>query len=191
MQELHTGDIEAFVSRMPQLLDVYRRAFLDVYEPNPKQAARERLSLMQQHRTRPGLRLTYAQEDGELVGFCYTYRGQAGQWWHDVVRRSLDEHVGTTWLGDCREVVELHVLPQYQGSGLGRRLLRTALDGAAEQTAALSALDLPDSRALRLYQSEGFVPLLENFTFPGSGTRYVILAKELVPRSGEKVLVGS
>ena len=39
------------------------------------------------------------------------------------------------------------------------------LDGCGRRTAALSALELPDSPARRLYTAEGFVPLLSDFRF--------------------------
>jgi GNAT superfamily N-acetyltransferase len=83
------------------------------------------------------------------------------------------------WLGNVLEVVELHVLPSSQGRGIGRRLLRAALTGVPQRTAALSALDDPTLPARHLYAAEGFVPLLSGFRFPGGLTRYVILAKEL------------
>ncbi len=86
-----------------------------------------------------------------------------------------------TWLGDCLEIVEFHVLPEFQGRGLGRKLLRELLREAPERTAALSALELPDSRARRLYASEGFIPLLSNFRFPGSWIEYAVLGKRLTP----------
>jgi GNAT superfamily N-acetyltransferase len=189
MQKLHIGGVSMFIERLPELLDVYRRAFLDVHEPDPERATRERHRLMQQHQFRVGLRLVLAEDSaGEVIGFCYTYRGCPGQWWHDVIHRALRAEERTTWLEDCREIVELHVLPSAQGAGLGRQLLRAALEDVPERTAALSALDLPGSRALRLYADEGFSPLLTQFRFPGSATPYVILGKQLRPQTCDSSL---
>jgi GNAT superfamily N-acetyltransferase len=177
---LHEGNADLFTARLPELLEVYRQAFLEVYEDDPERATRERGVLMQRHAQREGLRLALAEDDdGTVVGFCYTYRGRHGQWWHDVVMRGLGPDHGPRWLSDCREVVELHVIPSVQGHGLGRQLLRAALTDATEHTTALSALDIEGSRARRLYASEGYQELLRNFEFPGSSTRYVIYAKEL------------
>jgi ribosomal protein S18 acetylase RimI-like enzyme len=184
MPELKINGVETFVARLPELVDVYRRAFLDVYETNPDQATRERRALMQQHQYRSGLRLaTVEEDDGTIIGFCYSYHGSPGHWWHDVVRRGLDNKARASWLGNCREIVELHVRPESQGLGLGRQLLRAALADAPESTAVLSALDRPDSPAIRLYTSEGFAPILERFRFPGSTTLYVIFGKHLTPQA--------
>ena len=89
-----------------------------------------------------------------------------------------------TWFSDCFEVVELHVLPDWQGQGIGRTLLRMLLSEAREETAALSALAGPDTRARRLYDSEWFHPLHDRFRFPGSPTEYAILVKRLRQPNG-------
>lgn len=181
---LQRGAAELFSARLPELLAVYREAFLEVYEDDPERATRERGVLMRRHTRREGLHVALAEDAaGRVVGFCYTYRGHHGQWWHDVVNRSLGPEQGPRWLGNCREVVELHVVPDAQGRGLGRRLLRAALDGATERTTALSALDIDGSRARGLYASEGYQELLRGFEFPGSSTRYVIYAKDLASNS--------
>lgn len=180
MPELQIGGVETFVARLPELLDVYRQAFLEVYETNPAQATRDRHALMLHHQHRTALRLALAEDATHaVVGFCYTYRSLEGQWWHDIIDRALPREVRRTWLEDCREVVELHVLPAAQGAGLGRELLRAALSEVSESTAVLSALDLPDTRARRLYASEGFAPLLTGFCFPSSIHHYAILGKRL------------
>jgi GNAT superfamily N-acetyltransferase len=180
MTGLQVQDAAAFSVRLPELLEVYRAAFLEIHEPDPARAAAERSGLMRQHAQRPGLRLVTATDcDGQLQGFCYSYHGHRGQWWHDVIVEALGPTEAQEWLGDCREVVELHVLPAAQGAGLGRQLLRGALTGVPERTCLLSALELPESRARRLYASEGFHPLLSQFRFPGSPTPYAILGKVL------------
>jgi ribosomal protein S18 acetylase RimI-like enzyme len=73
------------------------------------------------------------------------------------------------------------VLPDYQGRHIGRDVLRALLAESGERTAALSALEPDGSRARRLYTSEGFIPLLSHFRFPGGPTRYAVLAKRLRP----------
>lgn len=180
MSGLQVGDAATFAARLPELLGVYRTAFLDVHERDPEQATAERGALMRRHSTRGSLRLvTVDGEDGRLLGFCYSYHGDPGQWWHDVVARGLGPEAARRWLADCREVVELHVLPSAQGHGWGRRLLRAALSDVPERTCVLSALDVPASPARRLYASEGFAPLLTRFRFPGSDTLYAVLGKSL------------
>src|SRR3954449_3110357 len=180
--ELQHWTPDQMADRLPDVMTVYRRAFLDLYEADPARAEAERAAHARTHVHRPGLRVVAAVGQGEsapLVGVAYGQPGARGQWWHDTVVSALPGDVAQEWLSDTFEVVELHVLPEYQGSGLGRQLLRALLDGCGRRTAALSALELPDSPARRLYASEGFVPLLRQFTFNGSGTPYAVLVKRL------------
>jgi len=80
-----------------------------------------------QHTERPGFRAVGAfaeSPDGEqLVGFGYGYLVAPGQWWHDQVRAALDRRTAKKWLPGAFEVCELHVHPEHQSRGLGRRLL--------------------------------------------------------------------
>ena len=173
--------------RLPDVMTVYRRAFLDLHEPDPARAELDRTAHARTHVHRPGLRMIAAlapdpdlpPDRAPLVGVAYGQPGARGQWWHDTVVAALPPDVANDWLSDVFEVVELHVLPEYQARGLGRRLLRELLDGCGRRTAALSALELPASPARRLYAGEGFVPLLTNFTFAGGGTPYAVLVKRL------------
>lgn len=168
----HTDDVMA----------VYREAFLDVHEADPARAAAERRAHVSRHFTRDGVRAVAAVgPDGVVVGMSYGFVGAAGQWWHDVVVAGLGPQTAQDWLGDCFEVTELHVRPAGQGHGVGRALLRELLAPATQRTAALSALEQPLSRARRLYASEGFVPLLREFRFPGGTTPYAVLGKRLRP----------
>jgi GNAT superfamily N-acetyltransferase len=171
-------------ARLGEVIAVYKAAFLDVHEADPERAARDRTMHARRHAERRDLRAVAAlTSDDTLVGITYALPGHPGQWWHDVVADALPAPVAQHWLDDCLEIVELHVLPSHQGRGIGRELLRELLRDAPQRTAALSALELRDSRARRLYASEGFVPLLSDFRFPGSYTAYAVLGKELPPAS--------
>ena len=175
-----TAGATTFRARTVEMLDVYRRAFLDVHEADPQRATAERLSIMQRHAAADDLVVATIDDDQGLAGFCYGFRGRAGQWWHDTVGRGVGGgERAADWLDNCREIAELHVRPDVQGQGLGRALLRAALAGAVERTAALSVLDAQDSPARHLYDQEGFIPLLEQFRFPGNTTSYAVLAKRL------------
>lgn len=174
-------------ARLGEVIAVYKAAFLDVHETDPVRAAHDRMTHARRHTERRDLRAVAAlTADDDLVGITYAMPGRAGQWWHDVVASALSPAATAHWLDDCLEIVELHVLPEYQGQGIGRELLRELLRDAPQRTAALSALELPDSRARRLYASEGFVPLLSNFRFPGSYTPYAVLGKELPPPAARR-----
>ncbi|MGF7239086.1 MAG: GNAT family N-acetyltransferase [Frankia sp.] len=167
-------------ARLDEVIRVYKAAFLDVHEADPDRAARDRMAHARRHTERSDM-ITIAAMIGadQLIGFIYALPGRRGQWWHDVVTSAVSRDVAADWLADCLEIVELHLMPAYQGRGIGRMLLRELLGDAPQRTAALSALEPDGSRARRLYESEGFQPLLSNFPFPGSSTRYAVLAKRL------------
>jgi ribosomal-protein-alanine N-acetyltransferase len=65
---------------------------------------------------------------------------------------------GLRRVSDELHVENLAVDPDYQGRGLGRLLLRTALDAAVRGGARLALLEVREgnARAQRLYASEGF-----------------------------------
>jgi ribosomal protein S18 acetylase RimI-like enzyme len=122
-------------------------------------------------------------EDGSLVGFGYGYTTKAGQWWHDLVRRALDREAASTWLVDAFELSELHVLPEYQGIGVGRRLLVSLAAGIPHTVMLLSTPDT-DTRAFRLYRDTGFVDLARNYLFPGDARPFAVLGARMPLRDG-------
>ena len=119
--------------------------------------------------------------DGHLAGFGYGYASGPGQWWHDQVRSALDDTGRRRWLGDCFEVVELHVKPSAQGHGIGARQLRALLSMADGSTVLLSTpeADEEKSRAWRLYRRFGFEDVLRDFIFPGDERAFAILGRGL------------
>lgn len=174
-------------ARLDDVIRVYKAAFLDFHETDPERAARDRAAHARRHTERPDMRTVVAITGADhVVGVVYALPGRRGQWWHDVVTAAVTPDVAADWLSDCLEIVELHVLPAYQGRGIGRALLRDLLGDAPQRTAALSALEPFGSRARRLYDSEGFQPLLSDFPFPGGDTRYAVLAKRLRTADGER-----
>jgi ribosomal protein S18 acetylase RimI-like enzyme len=119
--------------------------------------------------------------DGTLLGFGYGYRSEPGQWWHDQVNGAATRQQRETWLTDCFEVVELHVLPAAQGRGLGAAQLRMLLRMASGATVLLSTpeADEATSRAWRLYRSFGFVDVLRHISFPGDLRPFAVLGRTL------------
>ena len=135
-----------------------------------------------QHTDRAGFRAVGAFADspeGErLVGFGYGYQVAPGQWWHDQVRAALDRRTAKRWLPDAFEVCELHVHPDHQSQGLGRRLLHALVEGLPNPVALLSTPDA-DTKAFRLYAADGFVDLARGYHFPGDARPFAILGAEL------------
>jgi ribosomal protein S18 acetylase RimI-like enzyme len=132
------------------------------------------------HTRRSAFRAVATLEEGteRLVGFGYGYTSGPGQWWHEQVRSGLSRTDYTYWMGDAFELVELHVLPQAQGAGLGEAQLRTLLDGAPGATVILSTPE-GQSRAWRLYRRLGFADVLRNHLFPGDERPFAVLGRQL------------
>jgi ribosomal protein S18 acetylase RimI-like enzyme len=175
-----------FRTQLDALLAVYAAAM----RPDPAHLP-SRLSIMERHAGHPGFRAiaATAAPGAQIVGFAYGFTGAPGQWWHDVVRSGVTAASGygavATWLGDPLEIAEVHVRPEYQRRGTGRRLMLTLTAGRAERTAVLSTQDA-DSPARHLYRSLGFTDLLTGFSFPGGGPPYAVMGAILPLRGADQ-----
>ncbi|MFF3664693.1 GNAT family N-acetyltransferase [Microtetraspora malaysiensis] len=176
MIELRRIGPDEFVEVLDTVLTIYMAAM----RPPPDQLS-GRLGIMRNHATYPDFICVLA-ENPEIIGFAYGFHGMAGQWWHDIVARSLADQSGGAateeWFGDALEIAEIHVLPGHQGKGVGRRLIHTICEGRPERTAVLSTHDAP-TVARRLYRNIGFVDLMTEFAFPGSRESYAIAGTRL------------
>ena len=164
--ELRELDPGAFAHVVPALLEVYEAAM----RPPPEQLP-GRASVMHGHTRYPGFRAILAVQDERAVGFAYAFHGTNGQWWHDVVTKGMRArgqrgHL-KRYLSDPLEIAEVHVHPDAQNQGIGRRMLHRLCEGRPERTAVLSTRSGP-SAARHLYRSCGFVEVLDPFSFPGS-----------------------
>lgn len=119
---------------------------------------------------------------GTVAAFAYGFHGGRGQWWHDLVRTALLASYGpsaaTAWLSDSFEVAEVHVHPDYQQRGIGRRMVTQLTQGRTETTAVLSTMDT-ESVARRLYRSLGFTDLLTRYRFGGATEDYAVMGARL------------
>ncbi len=82
------------------------------------------------------------------------------------------------WLDGAFAVTELHVLPEYQGRGIGRELLTRLVDGVPHPSALLSTYDT-ESRARALYRHLGFIDLVTGFLFPMQVQQYALMGARL------------
>ena len=170
---------DQFALRVDEAMDIYVHAMR-----YPSHAGSQRAVTARRHTAHHGFACRAALlEDGTLVGFGYGYTTTPGQWWHDLVRKALDRSQAHEWLGNAFELSELHVLPDFQGSGTGRILL-TELASSLSHDAML--LSTPDSttRAFRLYRSLGFVDLRRHYLFPGDIRPFAVLGAHLPLNSG-------
>jgi GNAT superfamily N-acetyltransferase len=118
----------------------------------------------------------------EIIGFGYGFRGEEGQWWHDVVADAIAARAGpdaaAAWLADSLEIAEVHVHPDYHRRGIGRSLVLGLAEGRRERTAVLSTQDA-ESPARRLYRTLGFTDLLTGYAFPGTPVPYAVMGAPL------------
>jgi ribosomal protein S18 acetylase RimI-like enzyme len=162
--------------RLDEALRIYVTAMR--YPPG---TVRHRSPMWLEHMLRAGWLCTAAFEGDTLVGIGYGYRGAAGQWWHDEVRRGLmlvDPGAARRQLADYFELTELHVHPDAQGRGIGRVLLTELLSRVDAPRALLSTPEGP-TRAWRLYRRLGFTDLLRNYQFTGDSRKFAVLSRTL------------
>lgn len=174
MIALEGWSVEIMRTRRDDVLDVYAEA-MDV----PVATARARRGIVSAHLQLDGLRSVAAQDNtGRLVGVAYGYLGAPGQWWHDQVRAAVTPGQAVEWVDGSFEVCELHVRPAHQGTGLGRALLASLLDGVPAPTAVLTTPD-DDTRARRFYRAGGWVDLVRDLRFPGDPRAFAVLGLQL------------
>jgi ribosomal protein S18 acetylase RimI-like enzyme len=115
---------------------------------------------------------------GTLVGFVYGIPNDRSHWWSSVVEPYLRRTGNDEWLDDSFVITELHVHPDYQGRGIGRRLITAITETATEPRSILSAVDT-DSPARRLYRSLGYVDLARPVHFPSAASPYAVMGAQL------------
>ncbi len=170
-----------FAERVDEAMAIYALAM-----NYPQHAATQRAVTARRHTVHEGFACRAALlDDGTLVGFGYGYTTLPGQWWHDLVRRALDDEQARTWLTDAFELSELHVLPEFQGSGTGRTLLGELASSLPHEAMLLSTPDV-DTRAFRLYRHLGFVDLRRHYLFPGDVRPFAVLGARLPLHSDDR-----
>jgi ribosomal protein S18 acetylase RimI-like enzyme len=168
-----------FLSTVGEFLDIYAAAM----GADPGELPTRHV-IMERHARNPDFRALAVSsgEPAHIVAFTYGFRGVAGQWWHDVVRGAVAAGSGAAaasdWLDSVMEIAEVHVRPQYQARGIGRRMVLALTAGRSERTAVLSTRDA-QTPARKLYYSLGFADLLTDFLFPGGGPPYAVMGAAL------------
>ncbi|MEP6852702.1 MAG: GNAT family N-acetyltransferase [bacterium] len=169
---IEAWDAAAFDARVRDVMEIYVAAM-----GYPASAANQRGRAAHGQATFPGFTARGAYDaTGRLVGFCYGYRSEQGQWWHELVRKAVDEPTADEWLVDAFELSEFHVRPDAQARGIGRSLLVSLADGLPHRTMMLSTPDA-DTRAMRLYRRFGFQDLARDHFFPGEARPFAILGR--------------
>jgi ribosomal protein S18 acetylase RimI-like enzyme len=138
-----------------------------------------RRQIVLRHLTYPGVRALGAIAPRDrLVGFVYGMPNSRVHWWSTVVEPYMRRTGTADWLDDSFTITELHVHPGFQGRGIGRELITTITDAAAEPRSILSAIDT-ESRARRLYRALGYVDLARPVHFPSAASPYAVMGAVL------------
>ena len=113
---------------------------------------------------------------GAPVGMGFGHRSLPGQWWHDAVAA----HVGpdNPALERAWVLVELAVLPSYQGQGIGGLLHDTLLDAQPYDRALLST-EVTNARARAMYERRGWLYLHSGFPFAAGQPRFLVMHREV------------
>ncbi|GAA2440712.1 GNAT family N-acetyltransferase [Streptomyces sp. NPDC051041] len=138
-----------------------------------------RRQIVLRHMTHPGARaLGATTRQGRLVGFVYGMPNDRAHWWSTIVEPYLRAEGHEGWLDDSFVITELHVHPDWQNRGIGRSLITTITDSAAEPRSILSAIDT-DSPARALYRSLGYRDLARQVLFPSAPKPYAVMGAPL------------
>jgi ribosomal protein S18 acetylase RimI-like enzyme len=172
--QIQTWSGHQFAARVDEAMEIYVRAM-----QYPGYTGSQRAVTARRHTANEGFACRAALDvDGTLIGFGYGYTTRPGQWWHDLVHKAMTRDAAADWLSDSFELSELHVLPDHQGRGIGRRLLLSLADGLPHHAMLLSTPDA-DTRAFRLYRDLGFVDLARHYLFPGDSRPFAVLGVRL------------
>ncbi|WP_413229741.1 N-acetyltransferase family protein [Kitasatospora purpeofusca] len=157
----------------PQALDVQAVAF----GLTPEEVM-VRLHIVGRHAQQPGVIALGAVSGGRLVGFGYGMPNRRDHWWSTVIEPYLVARGHGAWLDDVFAVTELHVLPEFQGRGVGSALIRTLTARSGADRSILSAIDA-ETPARRLYRSLGYRDLARAVHFPNTERRYAVMGAPL------------
>ncbi|MFE1549294.1 GNAT family N-acetyltransferase [Streptomyces sp. NPDC058718] len=137
-----------------------------------------RRHIVLRHLMSPGACAYGATSEGRLVGFVYGMPNDRTHWWSTVVEPYLRATGTADWLDGSFVITELHVHPDFQGRGVGRALITTITDAAAEPRSILSAIDT-DSPARGLYRALGYGDLARQVHFPSAARPYAVMGAPL------------
>ncbi|MEV7417088.1 GNAT family N-acetyltransferase [Streptomyces sp. NPDC089919] len=112
-------------------------------------------------RGRHGLTAIGAFHDGRLVGFAYGVPAREHYPWRAPVHHRLLAAGRSSWTEDAFYLCELHVLPEFQGRGLGTRLLTALCARAGDARRVILTTPAQQAPARRLYHRHGFADLTD------------------------------
>jgi ribosomal protein S18 acetylase RimI-like enzyme len=169
--------LAAYTQQSP-LLDEALRIYARVWPERDPEVARETFTRYAGYADFRGF---VAFVGDEPAGVGYGARSVSGIPWHDLVGPRLGaDHPA---LQSAFRIVELAVVEEHQGQGIGGRLHDLVL-ASQPCPRALISTNVTNQRARGIYERRGWYYLHESFDVPDDPHRYVIMAKELGASDG-------
>jgi ribosomal protein S18 acetylase RimI-like enzyme len=116
-------------------LGITREDIESRFRPTSEEAIRRRQARNQSINTDPQVHFWVAKEAERIVGFC-------------MARKEEPQNI----------LQAIYVLPEYQGTGIGKRLMQTALDWLGNQQDIVLTVASYNQNAINFYQRFGFTP---------------------------------
>ncbi|MFG3001475.1 GNAT family N-acetyltransferase [Streptomyces sp. NPDC048340] len=163
---------------LDDLAPVYEAVFAEPpYLEGPRDVAEFLERYQREHKT-PGFRLVLARDGGELVGFAYGLPlASTTGWWSGFLDTELPEDFTREDGRRTFVVMELAVLADRRGHGIGRALHTALLDGVTAERVTLTVR--PEAPAAAWYERLGY--RLVGLTQPWEGAPvYRSMAKTLL-----------
>lgn len=152
-------DVPQTLQSAPELAAVYLSAFgAPGYDESPARAEQFGNEQLPLHSQRDGFKFVVARAEERIVGFAYGFTGERGQWWSDRIAEAAPE-IATEWIGGHFEIVELAVMVEAQGQGLGAALHDVLVADLPNEKALLTTYT-DDRPAPRLYRRKGWQVLV-------------------------------
>lgn len=119
----------------------------------------------------------------QVIGMGFGHRSRAGDWWHDRVAGSLGQDhpaLQHAWV-----LVELAVLSDYRGQGIGKALHQALLSSQPCPRTLLST-EVSNTRARSFYEGLGWRYIQSHFRFSQEREPFVIMARPALWASERK-----
>jgi ribosomal protein S18 acetylase RimI-like enzyme len=153
-------DVPQALQAAPELAAVYLSAFgAPGYDESPARAEQFGSEQLPLHSERDGFKFVVARAEERIVGFAYGFTGERGQWWSDRIAETAPPEIVDEWVGGHFEIVELAVMVEAQGQGLGAALHDVLVADLPHEKALLSTY-IDDRPAPRLYRRKGWQVLV-------------------------------
>jgi GNAT superfamily N-acetyltransferase len=156
------------------LFDAALRAYGLTY---PEDDPEENREAFDRHARLDGFVGLVACSGDEPVGVGYGTSSYPPLWWHEQLARVVGaDHPA---LQDAWHLVDLAVVPAWQGRGVGGRV-HDALLSTQPYPRALIATGVSNIRARRMYAGRGWAPFIGPLQFPGKREAHIVFRRERV-----------